>query len=236
MKSFIRKITPDILKRFVKILFLNQFKWFFMEVDLLPLSKVSSFSADNNNWSYSRLADSTGIGGWFPSDNHSHGYHGLLKQWWEFHGLGDNTLLISESTNVRNQFEAQYSGVKFLATDYFLDAGDVGVETDIIWNMYENAPDEMLNQKIDAIICQATYEHLLDPMGVLERLAGLLTNGGMLYIHTHTPLYPYHACPRDYLRFHPDWFFDATQIVTSLYLQELHAESGHIFACYKKIT
>lgn len=92
MKKFIRKITPVILKRFVKTLFLNQFKWFFMEQDLLPLSKVSSFSADNNNWSYSTLEDSAGIGGWFPSDNHSHGYHGLLKQWWELHAESGHIL------------------------------------------------------------------------------------------------------------------------------------------------
>jgi hypothetical protein len=235
MKKFIRKITPNIIKKFIKTLFLNQFKWFFTKQDLLPLSKVSSLSADNNEWSYNRVGDSSGIGGWFSCDNHSHGYHGLLKQWWEFHGLGNNTLLISESVNVRNHFERCYPDVKFIATDYFLDAGDGGVKTDVIWNIYKNAPDEISNQKIDAIICQATYEHLLDPIGVLERLAGLLTDGGILYIHTHTPLYPYHACPRDYLRFNPDWFSDATQIVTSLHLQELHAELGHIFACYKKI-
>lgn len=184
-------------------------------------------------WGYE---SDSGVGGWFRCPNHSSGYHGLLRQWWEFHGLGNSVLLVSESIKVRVVFEAAYPTYQFMTCDYFLDAGSGGVETDFIWNMYEDPPEAMFTHgKFDAVICQATFEHLMDPVGVLKRLAQLLSKNGFLYMHTHTPLYPYHACPRDYIRFNTDWFIDVPQLVTSLELEEMHAESGHIFACYRKV-
>lgn len=236
MKNSIRNKIPkflkDFIKKYVRAVFLIIFKVFLKQEDLLPLSKHVKFSGSDNKWAYE---GNDGVGGVFRCSNHSGGYHGLLKQWWEFHGLGKKVLLISESKKVGMEFAIKYPKVLFKTCDYFLEVKNGSVETDFLWNMYEDPPSEMLlNGKFDAIVCQATFEHLMDPVGVLKRLTQLLSVNGFLYLHTHTPLYPYHACPRDYIRFHPDWFTDITQLVVSLKLKEMHAESGHVFACYTK--
>ena len=232
MKKIIRKIFPKNIKKIIKIIFLMQFKYLFFEEDLLPLSKKITISKNTKVWQFKTEG---GVGGWFRCPNHSGGYHGLLRQWWDFHGLGGNILLVSESIETRLVFEAAYPTLHFKCCDYFLDAGSGGIKTDFIWNMYEEPSNAILNHgKFNSIICQATFEHLMDPVAVLKKLADLLSKDGYLYMHTHTPLYPYHACPRDYIRFNHDWFVDVPQIVTTLDLEEMHAEAGHIFACYRK--
>jgi SAM-dependent methyltransferase len=240
MKNYIRKIIPKFIKKLIKTLFLMQFKYIFSEWHLMPISKVTTFSRSANMWVYDfaiGAPHSDSVGGWFHCPNHSRGYHGLLRQWWEFHGLGNSVLLVSESIKTRRVFEAAYPIIRFKSCDYFLDIGSVGIETDFIWNMYEDPSEEIINHgKFNAIICSATFEHIMDPVGVLKRLAQLLAKNGFLYMHTHTPLFPYHAFPRDYIRFYPDWFIDVTQFITSLELEELHAQSGHIFACYRKLN
>lgn len=65
-----------------------------------------------------------GVGGWFSVPNLSGGYHGLMRQWWEYYGFGKSCLLVSETIPVRQAFEVSYPGVRFVSTDYFLELSD----------------------------------------------------------------------------------------------------------------
>jgi SAM-dependent methyltransferase len=121
-----------------------------------------------------------------------------------------------------------------VATDFFLDLATREGTTDVVWNLYEPVPDALAGARFDSIVTQATMEHLLDPMGVLRKLGSLLRPGGHLYVHTHTPLFPYHGWPRDYVRFFPDWFRDVGLVIPEVELVELHCAAGHAFAAYRK--
>ena len=174
-----------------------------------------------------------GLGCWFPVPNHSGGYLGILRQWWEFCGLGKRSLLVSESTEARQIFEKQYPDMKFISTDYFTELNNE--PCDIVWNLYLDPPKELANQRFDSAICSATLEHLIDPIGVLKRLVLLLNLSGHLYLHTVSPLFGYHDYPRDYIRFFKDWFEDLPMVIPELELIKLlyAKKSGHIFSCYR---
>ena len=121
-----------------------------------------------------------------------------------------------------------------VTTDYYLDLVIGEAKTDIIWNLYESVPAQLAVFRFNSVICQATMEHLMDPVGVLRKLASLVDSGGYLYLHTHTPLYAYHGLPRDYLRYFPDWFRDITMVIPDIELIELYCSTGHVFAAYRK--
>lgn len=174
-----------------------------------------------------------GVGGWFPCSNHSGGYHGLLQQFWKHYGLGKSNLLVSETIEVANDFQISYPETRFISTDYFLDLHEGQQKTHILWNLYEAPPKDL---KVDSIIFQATIEHLMDPIGVVSRLASLLNSGGHLYIHAPCPLFPYHAWPKDYLRFFPEWFVDIPEIIKTLRALEVVSAHNHVFAVYERIT
>ena len=88
--------------------------------------------------------------------------------------------------------------------------------------------------QFSGVICQATFEHLLDPVAVLRKLVGVLEDGGHLFLHTHTPLFPYHEWPSDYVRFFPDWFRDVGQLIPEAEVIEIYCGQGHAFAAYRK--
>jgi hypothetical protein len=185
------------------------------------------YSATGNRWdtNFSR-----GIGGWFPCSNHSFGYHGLLQQFWEKFGFGQKCLLISENTKSAADFSKKYPAVDFISTDYFLDVGKEQLQTHVLWNLYERAP----NLGVNSIVCQATIEHVMDPVGVFRKFASILERNGYLYVHTHTPLFPYHPWPKDYLRYHPEWFTDVVGLIPELKVREVVCVYGHAFAVYQK--
>ncbi len=121
-----------------------------------------------------------------------------------------------------------------VATDYYLDLSSKGSQTDVLWNLYDPITDAVLAMQFNSVICQATLEHLLDPVGVLKKLAMLLVNGGHIYLHTHTPLFPYHGWPKDYLRFFPEWFRDVSLLIPDIEAVEVYCLAGHAFAAYRK--
>lgn len=188
------------------------------------------FSASKIPWD---IRYAKGVGGWFPCRNHSGGYHGLLQQFWKHYGLGKTNLLVSETIDVANDFHAAFPDTKFIATDFFLDLHEGLQKTHVVWNLYEDPPREL---RVDSILFQATLEHLMDPVGVMNRLASLLNPEGLLYVHTQCPLFPYHPWPKDYLRFHPEWFVDIPTIVKSLNVLEVVCAYNHAFAVYKRTT
>ena len=227
-----RRWVPRPLRKFLGRLWARQFQFGVTPLDLPRLSQEFSFSAAGKKWD---TAVAVGVGGWLPAANHSHGYHGLLRQWWTVYGLGSKCLLVSETRDVGASFAARYPDTRMVTTDYHLNLLAATAVTDVVWNLYEAAPPEIAETKYGSIICQATLEHLMDPVGVLGRLVALLEEDGHLYLHTHTPLYPYHAWPRDYLRYFPDWFVDIGMLIPGVKAIEVYCTGGHAFAAYKKV-
>jgi hypothetical protein len=121
-----------------------------------------------------------------------------------------------------------------IATDYHLDLLSGEAETDIVWNLYEPVPEYLADTPFGSVLCQATLEHLIDPVGVLRKLSSIVASAGHIYIHTHTPLYPYHGWPRDYLRYFPDWFMDVPLVIPELDVVEVYCVAGHAFAAYRR--
>lgn len=230
-KAMIKAAVPPKVRALARKGALDLFGRYVKPMDLVGLAEEHSWSEANRVWN---TALDRGIGGWVEAPNHSQGFHGLLAQWWSAYGLGTSCLLVSESTMVREFFSKQWPGTRIVATDFYLDLGDSQPRTDVVWDLYEPAPEILAATPFDSVICQATLEHLLDPVGVLKRLADLLVEGGRLYLHTHTPLFPYHAWPKDYVRFHKDWFHDVGLVVSALEPIEIHCAKGHAFAAYRR--
>ena len=180
----------------------------------------------NGNWNYSGKRT---IGGWWDAPNQSKGYHGILRQWWEYYDISNpDVLLVSENNIVKKHFNTIYPSWNITTTDYF---DNMGEEVDLKLNLCETWSN--LNS-YDKIINQATFEHLYDPVTALKNLANSLKLNGEIYLHTHVPGFIYHQVPRDYFRFHPDWFIDAEQFIGKIKLKELYISNNHIFVLYKR--
>ena len=201
------------------------------ELHRATINPVFSYSQSARSW---EMTLDIGIGGWCKVSNLSGGYHGLLRQWWDYYGLGAKVLLVSETVAVRREFEAMYSGKEFVTTDYFTEISSNNSPPDVLWNMYEEPPASLKPGSFSSIICQATLEHVHDPIGVLRRLVALLGPSGYLYIHTQTPGFQYHPFPRDYLRFYPDWFQDISLTIPAVEVVEIHCACGHAFCLIRK--
>jgi hypothetical protein len=170
----------------------------------------------------------------FRVPNISGFYHGIMRDWWEDYGLGNNCLLISESIRTRQAFSSVYPLTSFISTDYYVDL-QPDDKTDVLWDICSREKPGLLQRGFDSILCQATLEHVFMPSTALENFSSLLNPAGKLYLHTHTPCFYYHAWPRDYYRFWPDWFKDVGNYIPGLRLLELLCISGHAFAVYEKV-
>lgn len=137
------------------------------------------------------------FGGRIEASNVSHGYHGILKLWWDRLGLGESVLLVGEEgaggASVKRYFSASYPRVR---------AQTVGLRNaDVCWDI-TTAPK--FQEKYGAVICQATLEHVLDPVAAVKNMLAVLDPGGVLYLHSHGPAFPYHPYPVDCYRFFKD--------------------------------
>lgn len=230
LRDLIGRVLGRKLKRFLRDLWRLQFRNFISQEDLHFLAPSETYSKTEKKWN---TEINIGAGGWWSAENHSHGFHGLLIQYWEQYGLGMQCLLVSENDNVKQQFIAKYSDVTFHCTDYYTELYSDKQKTDVVWSLYEEPPGSLPKGSFDSIICQATFEHLMDPVGVIRRLASLVKDYGFIYIHTHTPGYRHHPCPKDYIRLFPGWFKDINMLIENLDLLELHADQGHVFCVYQ---
>lgn len=61
------------------------------------------------------------------------------------------------------------------------------------------------------MVCNALLEHVIDPTTALGAMLGLIRPGGFVYALTAMPSFHLHRYPRDYLRFHLDYFEDLPQ-------------------------
>ena len=172
------------------------------------------------------------VGGKFAVNNLSTGYHGILKQWLD-HQANDakNCLLVSENKVVKEQFKTHYEHIDFKTLDFY---EEMNQEVDLKYNLCEPW-ENSVTETFDIILCQATFEHLYDPVTAITNLSNILNVNGLLLIHTHVPGMEYHPYPRDYLRFYPDWFVDITKFKKNLTCVELIEVNHHIFSAYKKI-
>ena len=196
---------------------------------------MSTVHLTNGNWNYAEQWEIIGwIGGKFPVPNASSGYHGLLKQWWDHYSANaKDWLLVSENNTVKDSFKELYPNSNFTTLEYYQSYYNKNF--DINCDITNRAETDYYSELFDSIVCQATMEHLFDPVSALINMKNMLVSGGHVYIHTNTPAFPYHAYPRDYVRFFSDWFFDAENNIKGIQLKELYDAHGHIFACYQKV-
>src|SRR2546422_7337352 len=81
-------------------------KVFRIEVRRFKKEEVVAFSKNGKKWDYAQY-DAGWVGGRFDVENHSHGYHGILKQWWEHYNRGSSCMLVSENNKVKAKFQSQ---------------------------------------------------------------------------------------------------------------------------------
>ena len=175
----------------------------------------------------------TWVGGHHPASNLSRGYHGLLKQWWDYYGKNKQKwLLLSENNTVKKEFQNQYPDVIFKTSDFY---PEMNSDCDYAYNVCDSSTFTG-DESYDIIISQAMFEHLYDPVSDLKNITNMLSDGGYLLLHTVVPGFKYHQFPRDYFRFYPDWFIDAEKFIKNIRVKELCVIGHHIFVVYQKNT
>ena len=197
------------------------------------MSKI--YSENNIRWNYVLDGYNGYIGGTFRASNLSGGFHGLLKQWWEYFTLNiDNpkVLLVCENLKVKSELNNIYKNWNISVIDLFpnLQNNEDVIISDIC--------KEALQNKYDLIINQANLEHMYNPFGVMSNLCNGLNKGGYLITHTHAQTMKYHQYPRDYIRFMIDWWYDLPQHISDIKLVELYEDDNlkHVLTCYEKIN
>jgi hypothetical protein len=186
------------------------------------------YSKGNKNWNCEK-PDGGWVGGTFKVSNTSGGYHGILKQWWDYYNKGGKVLLISESNRVKEEFKRSYPNWEIYTTDFFDRNTDFFVDICSKQNPF--------TQKFDMIINQATLEHVYNPFQAMENLIGALNINGILLTHTHAPLMEYHQYPRDYMRFMKDWWYDLPKYISDIELLEFVMSNNiDVFTLYRKLT
>lgn len=166
------------------------------------------------------------IGDHFPVSNSSLGYHGIMKQWWEYYTVQPfPKVLLFEGKKAKEDFQKVYP---YWIIETF--EGDDELHPDIMGDICNS----YFNPQYDLIICQATFEHLYDPFGAFKNLVNALNPGGILMIHTHAPEMAYHQVPRDYFRFMKDWWYDLPKYFPVELMELMMVNNKHVFACYRR--
>lgn len=201
--------------------------------DLTKDHKTEFWSSANKNWDI-YLYEDRWIGGRVIVPNLSKGYHGILKQWWDFYNKNQisDVLLISEGNEVKKIFQNYYSNWNIKTTDKYFDLQS---KPDIIADICKS--NSLPEKSFDLIINQATFEHLYNPWAAIENCAKALKLNGIITIHSHPPGFPYHSYPRDYFRFMKDWWHDIPYFFNGIELIEFCMyDNMHVFAAYRKIS
>ena len=170
----------------------------------------------------------------WAAPNTSGGFHEFLKDRWE--GLApdaEDVLLVGEGRAVKAHMQATYPEWRITTADLFLkgdDSADLAIDICSVGTL----PVE----SFDLIINQANLEHVYDPFGAMRNLSQSLRVGGVHVLHTHLPGMDYHAFPRDYFRFMPDWFLDLPErLDRKIGVLGVWPEYNiHVFAAYNRVS
>lgn len=164
---------------------------------------------------------------WKRIGYNTHGYHGLLKQWWDLFGLKGDGLVIGESGErgeaLKKTLMLEYPKIKTILTVDFENA-------DINWDI--TTPPEF-SAKYDWIICQAVLEHCKDPVSAIKYMSQILLPSGLLFIHTHGPGFQEHRFPVDCYRYFRDALLAWAEIC-NLTILDLFWRRDNCFALYRK--
>jgi SAM-dependent methyltransferase len=223
MLPMIQSVKASIAKT------VDKMGWVLVRKSTLFRPFTHKYSRANLIWDVT--AGGRGIGGWVPIPNASKGYHGILLKWFEHYHPSGEALLISESRNVACFFHDLYPKLDWLTLDLYTEIN--GGQPDFIADICETLPTPLAG-RFGTVFCQATLEHVYDPMTAMRNLASCLSKNGVLLLHTHTPPFMYHPCPRDYFRFNIDWFEDIEKYIPGLVLMEMVALDGHICCAYQR--
>ncbi|BCS82636.1 methyltransferase type 11 [Cotonvirus japonicus] len=201
----------------------------------MSLISVEQFSKNKLSWNLPGKSLAFWIGGHLPISNLSQGYHGIMKQWWDYYATGKDVLLVSENNNIKKEFQVLYPKYNFTTVDFYPELINAKqADCDIIADICKR--DVLPKNKFDLVINQATLEHVYNPFQAMENLFASLKVGGICVNHTHPPKMPYHSYPRDYFRFMKDWWYDLPKHFPDMELLEFYMYNDyHVFTCYKKI-
>jgi SAM-dependent methyltransferase len=181
------------------------------------------------------------INGRFDINNSSGGYHNLMKDWWEKYNNGNDVLIVGEGQSAKNDFQAIYPewNVHTVDQDTQWTKGDINITGDIC------EEQTLEKERYSLVICQSVLEHVFDPVAAIKNMLKSLKRDGILCVSTHPPGlgkyvvevgFPYHPGPRDYLRFHLDFFEDFPEkSKINADVLEVFDNGTHIGACYKKL-
>lgn len=168
-------------------------------------------------------------------------YHPTLVAWWERFGIGARCLLVSEPRKVALAMRGYYPSTEFVTVDLYPELMGSAEDDvpDAIWDVCLPAPARLLSYQFDSIICQALLEHVIDPTAALFNMLTLLGPGGHLYFMTHTPSFHKHQYPRDYVRFHHDYFEDLPRHLSAKWglaveLCSLWSSEGVVCGAYRR--
>jgi hypothetical protein len=169
-------------------------------------------------------------------------FAGALRRMWDSYGLGSRCLLVSESRAVAAVMRERYPTTDFLSSNLhpeLFGPGD-GAAPDFEWDVLE-PPAAALEGQFSSVISHALLEHVIDPVTTFKNMVAALWSGGFLYVMTVMPSFHLHRYPRDYVRFHLDWFEDIGGFVgqreaITVQLESLWAHEGVVCACWQKIT
>lgn len=194
------------------------------------------YSKNKNNWNVN--SDSGWIGGRYPVENLSGGFHGILKEYWDFYSKNFqkkiNVLLVSENDKVKRQLELEYKNWNIDIIDLYPELQ--GDNKSIIKGDICSLKNPLESNKYDIIISQAILEHVYNPFQAIYNFSDSLKINGFLFIHTHPPAMHYHQYPRDYIRFMKDWWYDIPKYIPNIELLELYQhENINVFTCYGKL-
>lgn len=170
-------------------------------------------------------------------------YNHALRQYWDHFGLGTTCLLVAESIAVRQRMGQYYQGVSFTTCDLFpeLMGGGPDSRPDVIWDVCKQPPRSLTSSAFNSVICQALLEHVIAPTRAIENMIRLLSPGGRFYFQTHTPSFTKHQVPRDYVRFHHDYFEDLPGFLRDdcglhLVLEELYSKEGVVAGLLRRAS
>ena len=170
-------------------------------------------------------------------------YNHALRQYWDQFGFGKRCLLVAESIAVKRQMGKYYPNVLFTTCDLFPDlmGAEPDCKPDVIWDICRQAPPTLTLSAFDSVVCQALLEHVIDPTRAILNMTRLLSLGGRFYFQTHTPSFTKHQVPRDYVRFHHDYFEDLPSFLLEDHgihfaLEELYSKEGIVAGLMKRIS